>query len=453
MRAFLIAGTQSGVGKTTVTIGIMAALKEKGLRVQPFKCGPDFIDPTLHHMVTGKTSRNLDIWMCGEDFAKKTFFDHAKGADVAVVEGVMGLFDGGVSSSASLARCLGLPVVLVIDVRSIAETVAAIVKGFEVFDPGLVHGIILNRVGSARHIEILEDAIKKSCDPDLLLGYLPRDIEFEIPARHLGLFMGHDAPLTKETIKRLSDAIARYIDLERLLNLKNSINSTDRLNNNENEHEQGHKINIAIARDEAFCFYYEDNIDMFKKMGAKITEFSPLYDTTIPKDIDAIYLGGGYPELYAHRLSENHEMLKSVRQWSLKGGVIYAECGGFMYLTQGIEDRGGKFYQMVGVYPVRAKMNDRLSALGYREIEPVSGPFAATPDHGVPKLRGHEFHYSTIEEMPPGVERTFRLTDGGHEGYLIKNTLGSYIHIHFGNTPWAVRRFIEFSKEAAGYGV
>lgn len=223
--------------------------------------------------------------------------------------------------------------------------------------------------------------------------------------------------------------------------------------NNNGRRAQEHEITIAIARDEAFCFYYEDNLDLFRKMGARIIEFSPLSDTAIPEDIDAIYLGGGYPELHARRLSENHEMLASIRDWSLKGGAVYAECGGFMYLTQGIDDLEQKFYPMAGIYPIRAKMNDRLSALGYREIEPVSGPFAATPDHGVPKLRGHEFHYSTIEEMPPGVKRAFRLTDGGHEGYLIKNTLGSYIHIHFGNTPWAVRRFIEFSKEAAGYGV
>ncbi|MGQ9812833.1 MAG: cobyrinate a,c-diamide synthase [Dissulfurimicrobium sp.] len=456
MKAFLIAGTQSGSGKTTVTLGVMAALKEMGLIVQPFKCGPDFIDPTLHQMVTGKRSRNLDIWMCGDVFVKETFFKYAKGSDISVIEGVMGLFDGGVSSSASLARCLGLPVVLVVDAHSMAETVAAVIKGFEVFEPDLVQGVILNRVGSKRHIEILENAVKRFCNPDLLLGYLPRDPNFEIPARHLGLFMGHDAPLDKETIGRLSSAVAKHIDLERLMNLKNSnlfkTNDVVELNN-DNWHGQGHKINIAIARDEAFCFYYEDNIDLFQKMGARITEFSPLSDKTLPQDIDAVYLGGGYPELHAKRLSENHKMLASIRDWSLKGGVIYAECGGFMYLTQGIEDVDRVFYPMAGIYPVRARMNDRLSALGYREIEPISGPFAFiddddTKDYGGQRLRGHEFHYSFIEEMPHEVRRAFRLADGGYEGYLIKNTLGSYVHLHFGKTKWAVKRFIEFSKEA-----
>ncbi|MGC8735298.1 MAG: cobyrinate a,c-diamide synthase [Dissulfurimicrobium sp.] len=477
MKTFLIAGTQSGVGKTTVALGIMAALKSKGLDVQPFKCGPDFIDPTLHHMVTGRMSRNLDIWMCGEDFVKETFFDHAKGADIAVVEGVMGLFDGGVSSSASLARCLGLPVILVIDVRSMAETVAAIIKGFEVFDPGLVQGVILNRVGSQRHLDLLKDAIKRHCNSDLFLGYLPRDLNFEIPSRHLGLFMANDAPLDKKAVERLSCAVSDFIDLERLmdlqikpvkikepLNLDCTISETggDGPKNNNDGYTQGHEITIGIARDEAFCFYYEDNLDLFRKMGARITEFSPLSDTAIPDGIDAIYLGGGYPELYAERLSENHEMLNSIRDWSIRGGVVYAECGGFMYLTQGIEGLDQKFYPMVGIYPVRAKMNYRLSALGYREIEPVSGPFAAMykeglrtafAQHGIPRLKGHEFHYSTIEEMPPEVDRTFRLADGRFSGYLIKNTLGSYIHIHFGNTPWAVRRFIEFSKGAGGHGI
>jgi cobyrinic acid a,c-diamide synthase len=442
-------------------------------------------------MVTGKTSRNLDIWMCGENFVKETFFDHAKGADVAVVEGVMGLFDGGVSSSASLARCLGLPVVLVMDVRSMAETVAAIVKGFEVFEPGLVQGVILSRVGSQRHLDLLKDAIKRHCNPDLFLGYLPRDSDFGIPSRHLGLFMEDDAPLGEEAMRRLSSTVSDSIDIERLLNLrikpvaiKNPLSfcpagvchpdkeAMDGLRlacgqdvhcqgkgwetpagQLRNRDAQGHEITIGIAKDEAFCFYYEDNLDLFRKMGARIIEFSPLSDTAIPEDIDAIYLGGGYPELHAGRLSENHKMLASIRDWSLKGGVVYAECGGFMYLTQGIEGLDRIFYPMAGVYPVRARMNDRLSALGYREIEPVSGPFASIGDddpkgYGGQRLRGHEFHYSFIEEMPHEVRRAFRLADGGYEGYLIKNTLGSYVHLHFGKTKWAIKRFIEFSKEA-----
>ncbi|MDA8162480.1 MAG: cobyrinate a,c-diamide synthase [Desulfobacteraceae bacterium] len=445
MKAFLIAGTHSGSGKTIVTMGVMAALVNMGLKVQPFKCGPDFIDPTLHRLITGRTSRNLDLWMCGDAFVAYTFSTHAAKADVAVVEGVMGLFDGGTSSSASLAKSLGLPVILVIDVRSCAETVAAVVKGFEAFDPGLVQGVIFNRVGSRRHLELLKDSVTRHCATQIV-GYLPRDIDFEMPSRHLGLFMGDEAPIDKNAIKKLKNTVSECIDIKKLLCLEAAPRQLETAKPEGVKALSRQKMGLGVARDEAFCFYYEDNLDIFRKMGAEIIEFSPLHDASLPDGLNAIYLGGGYPELYAEKLSLNHGMLSSIKDWSSRGGFIYAECGGFMYLTEGIETTDKKFYPMAGVYPVRASMKGRLSALGYKEIYLAGETFFGRTGT---VLKGHEFHYSVIGEMPSSVKRVFKLADGGREGHLIKNTLGTYVHIHFGETPWAVRNFTKSCVEAA----
>lgn len=438
--SFLIAGTHSGCGKTTISLGIMAALRHMGYEVQPFKCGPDFIDPTLHGVVCGKISRNLDLRMSGSLFVRQTFASHP--GQVRVVEGVMGLFDGGAASAASLAKELAIPIVLVVDVRSAAESVAAVVKGFSELDPEVrLAGVIFNRVGSPRHLELVQGAVEKYCQVPVL-GYLPRDVEFTIPERHLGLHMGEEGALGQETIIHLAETILHYVDVGGLLaaseddpNLGNAAGDSG-----QPKVSAGQKKRLAVARDEAFCFYYQDNFDLFEQAGLELVFFSPLHDKDLPVDIEAIYLGGGYPELFGAKLAANVEMRTALKNWSRQGGVLYGECGGFMYLTEGIVDHDGVCHEMVGAFPVKARMAPRLRSLGYREATLTADSLWGGEGD---VLRGHEFHYSEIDEMPVDIARLYELQDGRREGYQIRNTLGGYLHLHFGGTPPAVAWFVE----------
>ena len=440
--ACVIAGTSSGSGKTTVTLGIMAALRRRGLAVQPFKCGPDFIDPGLHRLVTGRTSRNLDLWMCGESFTRATLCRHGQDADVSIIEGVMGMFDGGLSSSASLATALNLPTLLVLDVRSMAESAAAVVHGFSTLVPAAAPlGVILNRVASPRHLQLVSEAIAARCQARIL-GSLPRNLDFSIPSRHLGLYTGEESPLAEEAIATLAETIARGIDLDALLALCRrppevptalSLTPSPR------------RCRIGVARDMAFCFYYQDNLDLLAAAGAELVFFSPTGDDRLPEGLDGLYLGGGYPELYARQLSGNEAMLADIRTFAINGRPIYAECGGFMYLTEGITVEEGDFFPMAGIFPVKAYMGKRRAALGYREATTL-GPGCFGPAGTV--LRGHEFHYSHIEEMPRHVERLFAITPGGgSEGYRIGRVLGGYLHLHLGFSPRAAEAFINHCLE------
>ncbi len=441
LSSFVITGTSSGSGKTTISLGLMAAFSKMGLTVQPFKCGPDFIDPGLHKIITGTISRNLDIWMSGETFVQSCYHKYTSGADVAIVEGVMGMFDGASSSSGSLANALGIPTILVLDVRSMAESAAAIVKGFESLHPEVAPlGVILNRIASPRHLELVSTAIKEHCNAKIL-GYLPRTVEFSIPSRHLGLLTSEDSPLPKDAIKLLAETVRKHIDLQGILSL---CEQSERTFAQEVQQNEKNSCTIAVARDKAFCFYYEDNLDLFREAGAEIIYFSPLEDTQLPKDADAIYLGGGYPELYADQLAKNSSMIAEIRNWSESSRVIYAECGGFMYLTEGIYDMEDTFHSMVGVFPVKAKMQQTRASLGYREVNTeVKSCFG---DKGT-VLRGHEFHYSTIDEMHPDITRVYQVNNRFAEGYQYKRTLGGYMHLHFGYSKDAVAEFINYCRE------
>ena len=435
-RAVIIAGTHSGSGKTTVTLGIMAALANRGRKVQPFKCGPDFIDPTLHRLVSGRVSKNLDGWMAGEAFSRSTFTLHTAAADISVIEGVMGMYDGGDSSSAALAQQLKVPQLLVVDVSSAAESVAAVVKGFEDLNPeAMLQGVILNRIASPRHLQLVSDAIHKHCRAEII-GSLPRDLAFTIPERHLGLHMGEESPLSRENINKLAEAIEAHVDLDRLLSM--AVLS---------DHDQPADlpapprpvVRLAVARDQAFCFYYEDNFDLLRRAGAELVFFSPLSDRALPPDCDAIYLGGGYPELHAAQLCKNSEMRTAIKEWADKGGIIYAECGGFMYLCQSLLDHHGASHSMCGVFPFATKMEKRRASLGYREVQlkadSLFGPAGTL-------LRGHEFHYSTLDLSEHSPDTLYTIAGRDEEGYRVKNVIGSYIHLHFGSTPDAVTSMI-----------
>lgn len=445
LSTFLIGGTSSGSGKTTLTLGIMAALKARGLQVQPFKCGPDFIDPSLHKMVTGRVSTNLDLRMCGESFCSDMFNRRLEGKDVAVVEGVMGLFDGGEASSASLASSLQLPVVLVVDARSAGESVAAVVKGFEEYSQGVdICGVIFNRVGSPRHKELIEMATRSHCT-SRILGFFPRDLRFEIPDRHLGLYMGDENPLDNEQLSRLIEEVEQNIDLNLLLHLSKRVLDPPVLNEPAKAKIPA-TVRLAVARDKAFCFYYQDNLRMLEEAGAELVFFSPLTDRALPAGCHGVYFGGGYPELHAATLSANREMLASVLQFGLSGGIIYAECGGFMYLCEQIHDVDQVSHPMCGIFPFQVRMKTRFSRLGYRRPQLGMDCFFGKKGEW---LHGHEFHYSELVDISGDIHTLYKLEDGREEGYRNKNVIGGYIHLHFGRNRTTVDNFIDFLSRAS----
>ncbi|MGB9082833.1 MAG: cobyrinate a,c-diamide synthase [Desulfuromonadaceae bacterium] len=477
MNGFLIAAPQSGSGKTTVSLAIMTALVRRGLTVAPFKCGPDFIDPGYHRMVTGRPSINLDGWMCGEQFVRETFLSSLTsltGPAIAVIEGVMGLFDGlGASSregsSAQIAAITGAPVVLVVNARGMAASAAALVKGFAGFDPQVrLAGVIFNSVGSEHHAALLKEALATHCPDVFCFGCIPRDESLVIPSRHLGLVTAEDNPLSDGFIGGLADMAERCLDLDRLagldfdsLRLRSAqaaqpaaaarLLSDDRLPDPNCGPKSGveARVRIAVACDQAFCFMYEDNLRLLREAGAELAFFSPLGDAELPADTCGIYLPGGYPELYARELCENSSMKASIRAAVAADKPVYAECGGFVYLTEGLypsEDQPAA--EFAGIFPVRCLMLPRRKALGYREVkltEDVAIGAAGTV------VRGHEFHYSEIGTMPEEVERCYRVSRQGiilaAEGFRIRNCLASYIHLHFGSNTEIARKFVTECRE------
>ncbi len=426
----------------------MAALAQRGLTVAPFKVGPDFIDPGHHSRITGAVSRNLDGWMLSKAYNSVCFRNAARHTDIAVVEGVMGLFDGydgktESGSTAQMAKWLGLPVVLIVDAKSMARSAAAVILGFEKFDRDLSYaGVILNNLGSERHLRYLAEAIESVGSMPLLGGIL-RDPEISIPERHLGLFTQEDHPLSDQVIKKLVAMIEGRINLDHLLK---SLPAADASSDATAKFVDREKVpvRIGVARDSAFCFYYQDNLDLLEASGAELVFFSPIADTRLPADLDGLYFGGGYPELAADRLSANANLRNQIRDRSQKGLPIYAECGGFMYLCEELCAHNEKRYPMAGCFPFTAQMHSRLKALGYREItltkDTLIGPSGQT-------MRGHEFHYSELRKSKTKTNTVYRLTDRvgvdkPPEGYFTNRTLGSYTHLHFGSQPQIAAHFV-----------
>ena len=440
----------------------MAALKRRGLDVAPFKVGPDFIDPGHHSRITGAVSRNLDGWMLPKNYNLKCFRKNTRKADVAVVEGVMGLFDGydgrsEAGSTAQMAKWLELPVILVVNAKSMARSAAAIVQGFEKFDKDLTFaGVIFNNIGSKRHFEYLKEALEGNVKM-LCLGGISYDKGISIPERHLGLVTSHDHPLSDKYKDRLADHIEKNIDIKTLLGLLRKVKDTEEKSEDAASASKT-DVRIGVAMDNAFCFYYQDNLDMLKKNGAQLVEFSPMDDNSLPENLDGIYLGGGYPELFAKRLSDNVSMRKQIKESSKKGMPVYGECGGFMYLCREIRDTKGNTYPMAGCFPFATQMFTQLKSLGYRQIK-LSGD-TLTGKRGE-TMRGHEFHYSELKvpgdndedkiEDKNKVETVYDVTartgiNKTDEGYLVNRTLGSYIHLHFGSCPEAVACFVEYCR-------
>ena len=449
MNGFLIAAPQSGSGKTTVSLAIMAAMMRRGTNVAPFKCGPDFIDPGYHRMVTGHPSINLDGWMCPEEFVRETFCtslaSHTSRTSrtIAVIEGVMGLFDGiGASSkdgsSAQIATITGAAVVLVVNARGMAASAAALVKGFADFDPQVrIAGVIFNNVGSESHATLLREALPLHCPEVPCFGCIPRDESLVIPSRHLGLVTAEDNPLSDEFVGQLAEMAERSLDLEGLAGLAFDFNLSHAAVCTQAPSGGEPAVKIAVARDAAFCFMYEDNLRLLREAGAELAFFSPLVDTTLPAGIHGIYLPGGYPELYAAELHNNEGIKEALRAAIASDMPVYAECGGFVYLTEGLDESENQSpADFAGIFPVRCRMLPRRKALGYRQAELTESVIIGAK-RGV--VRGHEFHYSEIGPMPEGVGRCYQVSRKGEalgaEGFRTRNCLGSYIHLHFGSSP------------------
>lgn len=444
MKTFVVAAPASGSGKTTVTLALLAALRRRGLEVAPFKVGPDFIDPGHHTAASGRLSRNLDLWMCGEDGVRRAFAVGCVGAEVAVVEGVMGLFDGAEGgsdqgSTAALAKLLKVPVLLVIDTKGQARSVVALIKGFSEFDPALeVAGVIFNRVASPRHAELLRAAHASVAGLPPLLGILRREPQITLPERYLGLVTAEAAAEDPVFFEQLAEWFEAGVDVERLLNGRCGAPSAPppppRI---EPPPAPAGKVRIAVARDEAFSFCYPENLELLEEAGAEIEFFSPLRNEHLPSGISGIYLPGGYPELYAPQLAANASLLQAIRVAASAGMPIYAECGGLIYLSGGVTGAAADRLQpFVGLFPAWARMLPQRKALGYRQVtfrfDTILGPAGTV-------VRGHEFHYSEVT-IAPEVPRSYAVcrADGmllDDEGYVVNNVLGSYVHLHFSSHP------------------
>lgn len=446
-RGFVVAGPSSGAGKTTVVLGLMAALKRRGLIVQPFKCGPDFIDPGHHQRVCGRRSRNVDGWMLAAPVNHAIFVRHAASADISVVEGVMGLFDGahrssGAGSTAQMATMLKLPILLVVDASKMAGSAAALVHGFATFDPAVhVAGVIFNKVGSATHHGLLRDALERAGGGVKPLGFLPRDERLRIPERYLGLVTADEHVLPEQAIAHLADLVDQHVDVDGLLDIAGVI--ADRAEGPPRQPAAG-VVRIGVARDRAFCFYYEDNFDALRAAGADLVEFSPLDDTALPDRLDALYFGGGYPELWAGALTANQTMQTAVRQFISAGKPVYAECGGLMYLARSIQDRAGRTWPMVGALPFTVVMTEKLQRFGYVEVTLTRDCILGAPGT---TARGHSFHCSRIETATADIPHAYHLryTLAGvdeAEGFSVGSVLASYIHLHFLSNPALATEFV-----------
>ena len=429
---FLIAAPSSGSGKTTLTLGLLRALTNRGLRVQPFKCGPDYID-TLHHTTAaGVQSINLDTFMASEMHIAEVYAKYASSADVAVTEGVMGLFDGSdrmQGSSASIAELLHIPIVLVINAKAMAYSVAPMLYGFRNFYKGInLVGAIFNFVNTPSHYNFLKEAC---ADVGVeALGYFPSNPAFAIPSRHLGLHISAETHY-ETIIQTIAEAIPKTINIDRLLEITRAESTP--IPSDPSPQLNAISIRISIARDEAFTFTYHQNIDVLTRFG-KVTFFSPLHDTVLP-ETDFLYLPGGYPELYAKDLSENVSMLESIRTYCQSGGLTYAECGGLMYLGQSITDVDGAEFPMVGVLDTTTSMLTPKMTLGYRIIQ-----------WDDLTLKGHEFHYSTLEErsVQPSIASVTNAKGVPVETkfYRVQNTFASYLHLYWGDKPEFIQQLL-----------
>ncbi len=470
----VIAGTQSGVGKTSVALALMAAYKRAGLQVQPFKVGPDYIDPSYHKVATGVPSHNLDSWLLSKENVQRLFLEKSENCDIALIEGVMGLYDGlgtkeETASTQEIAKLLGAPILLVIDSKGMSRSGAAMALGYKKFDSELTIGaIILNKVSSLSHYKILKEAIEHYTGIPVV-GGISKNENLKIPERHLGLLTAEENPELEACINQLvsvTHANSNWpgFDLEKILKIADEGSRTEIV------FKKGARpcglaplrtfpyaseklaeaflntisasrasIKIGVARDRAFSFYYQANLDLLEKMGAELVYFSPLRDKKIPEGCSALYFGGGFPEIYAEELVENISFMNSIKSKIALGLPIYAECGGLMYLSESIQILDGKTFSMVGAVPGKITMTQKLQKFGYKEGRLLKDTLLGKEGNSI---RGHEFHYS---ERSANLESYAYELKGRRnvnlqlEGYSKGNILASYLHLHFLTNPdWAI---------------
>jgi cobyrinic acid a,c-diamide synthase len=439
-----IAGERSGVGKTTVTLALLAALRRRQQTVQSFKVGPDYIDPMFHQYVTGRACRNLDPILTSNAYVRACFDRHSQTADCALIEGVMGLFDGAsgttdAGSTAQVAKLLAIPVVLILNCSSTSRSIAAIAHGYRTFDPQVnVAGVILNQVGSDRHLELLTAALSSLHLP--ILGVLRRRDDLSIPDRHLGLIPAGELTNLNTTLDRLADVGETCFDWERLLPLLTSKPLARGVA--EISTPPTPKVRLAIAKDAAFNFYYADNLDILRDLGAELVEWSPLIDSQLPPAVQGLYFGGGFPEVFAETLAANQSARRSVKAAIIAGMPTYAECGGLMYLCDQIIDFKDRSYPMVGIFSTTAVMGKKLT-LGYRQLTALQDNLLLKTGD---RVWGHEFHRSTLTDLPTqplydlqGYESKSIFLAEGWSRYQVQ---AAYTHLHFGARTDLPDRFL-----------
>lgn len=456
---FLVSGTHSGVGKTTVSLALMAALSKFGLTVQPFKIGPDFIDPSYHRLATGRDSINLDHWMMGSKNIQQTFIGYSAPADISIIEGMGALFDGengtrNKGSNAYLARQLEIPIILVIDIWGMTRTVAALMKGFLEFDKKTqIAGFVFNRAGSKKHYEMVMNSLPSSLR-QRVYGYLLHSDNLMIPERHLGLVTPEENIRWAETIQNVTKTAKQTLDFQKLIDhflikkqkrksyLKKAISPKKR-------------IRLGVVRDKAFCFYYPENLNLLEQAGAELVFFSLVEDSSLPKEIDGLYIGGGYPESFASLLSKGKRMKEEILKQINFGMPVYAECGGFIYLGKSLKDCSGKTYPMVSALPIEFEMDKNFLAIQYVEIETCQDTLLGPKGT---KARGQQFHQSRITTSKVKkfcYQSKNSLGEKSKEGFFNKNLVASYTHIHFKSNPSIPSHFVsaclKFRKEKSEF--
>jgi len=445
-QGIVIAGTNSGCGKTTITIGLMHLLKKKGYNVAPFKVGPDFIDPRFHEKVVGTPSYNLESYFMDDKTLKHLFNKHAAKADIAIAEGVMGMYDGlglvGIGSTYETAKKIEAPIVLIVGCKGLYQSVSAIVKGFMTLRPdNNIKGVILNHVSSDMLFQKYKEFIETECGIKCI-GYVPPLKDMELKSRHLGLVQAEEVEMLNEKVKQLSDILDKTIDTETLLNI-----ATIKVKDSEAfeipfKKDELKGLNLAVAYDKAFSFYYRDNLELLEELGAKLQYFSPLTDEKLPDNCNAIYFGGGYPEVFADQLSENSQLLQQIKTTADNNMPIFAECGGLMYLTKEIRNTDGTKNNMVGIFNCATEMTDRLKRFGYAECE-LNGK----------KTKCHEFHKSTLSEDAQNIQHQYKLSKPLSKikwecGLQYKNVLAGYAHIHFWSNFDFTKQIFDLWKRA-----
>jgi cobyrinic acid a,c-diamide synthase len=450
----VIAGTHSGSGKTSLALALTHALTRRGLAVQTFKVGPDFLDPTYLALASGRPCYNLDGWMAGREHVCRLFERAVADADIALVEGVMGLFDGADTagpegSTAEIARWLDAPILLVANVHGMARSLAALVRGFATFEPGLrIRGVVANHCGSERHAEWLADALR-AADLPPLVGAIPRGAFPQLASRHLGLVTADERHLPEVVLDTLANALEQHLSLETLFPgwVKEKAIPSSPAAGKAGVPGFPARLRIGAARDAAFHFYYRDLFDTLAAAGCETVFFSPLSDRRLPEGISGLYLGGGYPEAHAEALAANGEILAAIREYAASGKPLYAECGGLMYLSRGLLEAGGRFHPFLGILPARTRMLDGKKALGYVEITLTADSLWGRCGD---VFRGHEFHYSELIDDPVAdpawrtvyTLRRRRSEAAEAEGFQKEAILASYTHLYYASLPAAIDHFI-----------